>query len=42
VGNVTSYRDAGAKRNVRYYYVVRAVNIVGPSAPSNESTAIAK
>jgi titin len=42
VGNVTSYRDTGTKKGVRYYYVVKAVNAIGPSAPSNESTAIAR
>jgi len=42
VGNVTVYRDAATKKGVRYYYVVRALNAVGQSSPSNEATAIAK
>jgi fibronectin type 3 domain-containing protein len=41
-GNVTSYRDASAKKGVRYYYVVAAVNSLGPGQLSNEATAVAK
>jgi fibronectin type 3 domain-containing protein len=42
VGNVTTYRDAATKKNVRYYYIVRAVNAIGEGGSSNEATAIAR
>jgi len=42
VGNVTSYRDTSNVRGVPYYYVIEAVNAVGQSPRSSESTAIAK
>jgi subtilisin len=42
VGSVISYRDTTTKKNVRYYYVVTAVNQRGEGPSSNESTAIAK
>ncbi len=37
-----TYRDASTTRNVRYYYVIRAVNAIGASPPSAEVTAIAR
>jgi subtilisin family serine protease len=35
----TSYTDMATVSRVRYYYVVRAVNVVGEGPPSNESNA---
>jgi hypothetical protein len=37
-----TYHDQGTARNRRYYYVIRAVNAVGPGPASSEVTAIAK
>jgi fibronectin type 3 domain-containing protein len=42
VGVVTAYQDTATTRNVRYYYVIRAINAVGNSAASSEATAVAK
>jgi fibronectin type 3 domain-containing protein len=46
IGSVASsagtYRDVSTTKNGRYYYVIRAVNAVGPGAPSSEVTAIAR
>ncbi len=42
VGTVSTYRDTANSRGFGYYYVVTAVNAVGESARSSESTAIAK
>jgi hypothetical protein len=42
VGRVTSYKDTGIQSSITYYYFVRAVNSVGPSAPSNEASATPK
>ena len=42
VGTVATYRDSANSRGVRYYYVIEAVNAIGLSPRSNESTAIAK
>jgi hypothetical protein len=41
-GTTTSYRDATAKRGVRYNYRVGAVNSVGEGPRSNASSAIAR
>ena len=37
-----SYHDQGTARNRRYYYVIRAVNAVGPGPASSEVTALAR
>ena len=42
VKTVTTYRDTANEKGVRYYYVIEAVNAVGQSPRSSESTAIAK
>jgi hypothetical protein len=42
VGAVSTYRDAATVRGVRYYYVIEAINAIGSSPRSSESTAIAK
>jgi len=42
LGNVTSYTDTANTKGIRYYYMVTAVNAVGESARSSESSAIAK
>lgn len=43
VGSSTlSYRDASTTKGTQYFYVVRATNVAGEGAPSNESGAIAK
>jgi fibronectin type 3 domain-containing protein len=42
VANVSSYRDASAKKGVRYYYVIRAINAFGEGAASAEVNAIAR
>ncbi len=36
LGTVTSYTDASTRRNVNYWYVVRAVNGIGDGPASNE------
>ncbi|HUG31166.1 MAG TPA: fibronectin type III domain-containing protein [Candidatus Limnocylindria bacterium] len=42
VGTVSTYRDTATARGIPYYYVVTAVNAVGESPRSSESTSIAK
>jgi hypothetical protein len=37
-----SYHDQGTARNRRYYYVIRAVNALGPGAASAEVNAVAR
>jgi hypothetical protein len=37
-----TYHDQGTVRNRRYYYVIRAVNAVGPGAASAEVNAVAR
>jgi fibronectin type 3 domain-containing protein len=41
VGNVTSYVDTSVVVGTRYFYEVEAVNAVGPSNPSGETSAAA-
>lgn len=42
VGNLSKYKDTTASSGLTYYYVVRAVNVVGAGPPSNEASAIAR
>jgi hypothetical protein len=41
-GTAGTYKDTGTIRNRRYYYVIRAVNAIGPGAASAEVTALAR
>ena len=41
-GTAGTYKDTGTIRNRRYYYVIRAVNAIGPGSASAEVTALAR